>query len=205
MKDSELSMLSSLSLTEHSALDTSHHDSITPSHSTTAATAMTSLTTRPSHQSQRVRGSRQDPATPLPHGHSQDWSGRHELHQADKENISPSHLDDRKSLRGSEAPVSSYPQKVGGRGVTTGASGHQSGTGLVLFPEKHVNVSSKSAISSSSSSSSISAPSPHTREMLRQQELQLRLLQEQVCTHVPYVQFRTLHLCAIDQSYHKTL
>ena len=182
MRDSELSMLSTLSLTEHSAaLDIPHHNSITPSHST--ATAMTSLTRPHSNQPQHVRGNRQAPPTPLPHGHPQDWGGHHELCLADKENISPSPL---KSVLGSEAPVSSYPQKAGGSGATTSASGHPAaGTGLVLFPEKHVNVSSKSPISSSSSS--LSAPSPHTREMLRQQELQLRLLQEQVCTCIHFI------------------
>ena len=187
MRDSELSMLSTLSLTEHSAaLDVPHHDSITPSHSTSTATAMTSSTRPHSNQPQHVRGNRQAPPTPLPHGHPQDWGSHHELRLADKENISPSPLNNRKSVLGSEAPVSSSPQKAGGSGATTSASGHPAaGTGLVLFPEKHVNVSSKSAISSSSSS--ISAPSPHTREMLRQQELQLRHLQEQVCTCIRFI------------------
>ena len=172
IRDSELSMLSSLSISEHSALDVSHphHYSITSLHSATVP----SLPARPlSSQSQHMPGGRGvDAAAP---SYRPTLNRNHqELHHTDKENISP----DRRSV-GVGSPVVSYPQHDGVIVAATSASEHQASDGLILFPEKQVNTSSKS-VASTSSSSSVSAPSPHTQEMLRQQELQLRILQEQV-------------------------
>ena len=92
-----------------------------------------------------------------PHHHQQ-------LLYLDKENVSPHHS---KWNTGTIA----YPHRHSGD-----TSGHQHGDGsLVVFPDKQT-VTSKTPLSSPSPS----VPSPSTQELLKQQELQLRVLQEQV-------------------------
>ena len=115
-------------------------------------------------------------------------SDKNEQLYVDKENISPtptrSHHKNGPSASASST-VMEHSRYVGSS--TTTRSGHQSSAGnggsLVVFPEKQVTSLKKSPPSPTSSSFSSGfggAASPSTQELLRQQEHQLRVLQEQV-------------------------
>ena len=149
MRDSELSMLSSLSLADRSSLNSSQHGSVAGSASVSplpaTITPRSSSIAAPRSSGSSQEAQLQDAAsitTPLL-GSSR---RKHDLVGGDKENVSPPH-----------------PNKATESSRDDGS--------LVVFPEKRLmNVKSSAAPS----------PAPSTQELLRQQELQLRVLQEQV-------------------------
>lgn len=144
-------MLSSLSLADRSSLmNISQHSSSGASPLPTTITHSSSVAAPRQVSSQALL---QNTATTTPSfsGSFRRNPDQHDLVSDGKENVSPPH-----------------PNKLATE-TSSGSSSHAGDGSSVVFPEKQlVNIKSSDA------------PSPSTQELLRQQELQLRVLQEQV-------------------------
>ena len=142
-------------LSSLSLLNDSQHSSMASTASSLPTTATeASLIAAPRISSSQVQ-LESAATTSTSFGSSRPHHDQRDLVHEGKENISPPHPN---------------------RSTETGHSHHSEDGSLVVFPEKQL-VNAKSNLPAD-------APSPSTQELLRQQELQLRVLQEQVCTNI---------------------
>ena len=146
-------MLSSLSAMDNSLLKGSQHDSFNSTSSSSSSSGVATPRLSTNHSQQRHTDNT------LSFGATRNQKGHNEGLHVDKENVSPRQTNKKKDA------------------VTGSPLIRQTMDGpFVVFPEKQVVADSRLPHSSSSTD----VPSPSTQELLRQQERQLRVLQEQV-------------------------